>query len=205
MAWSTINEQELVKKYQEDETISREKLVKQYNISPARVKRILERHGAKIRSARRIITTEEKQQFVQLYFDEGWTAVRIAKKFELCESAVRKVLESDERYEKRKYLFLSDGEKQAVLKEYLETSATHTEIAEKYGCTRSSVSRVIEEFEKGLAPKFNPIRKRLTVSAKTLIEELKRPGVTQRSLSIKYGVSESCIYHAIARYKGKKQ
>ena len=92
---------------------------------------------------------------------------------------------------------------------------THTEIAEKYGYTRSWASRIIKNTNiddakyskksKETRERKNTPRRRLRVSAEELIEEIESTHITQRALATKYEVSESCIYHAIARYRGKKE
>ena len=96
----------------------------------------------------------------------------------------------------------------------MDNEVTHTEIAEKHGYTRSWASRIIKNTDiknskctkksKTAKERKATPRRRLRVSAETLIKEIEETKITQRALAKKYNVSESCINHAIARYYGKK-
>ena len=215
MACSVIDEQEIVRRYVEDETISREQLANEYGTSNARIRRILEKHNVEVRTAKKVLSDTIHKEILKLYFEEKISVAKIASLFDINETTVRKQLIKDSRYSKRTNNNLSQSERESIIKEYLENEVTHTEIAERYGYTRSWASRLIKNTSiddsryskksKKVRERKNTPRRRLSVSAEELIEEIERTHITQRALADKYKVSESCIYHAIARYRGKKE
>lgn len=212
MACKAIDEQEILERYQQDETLTITQLAKEYEVSRARIRRVLVENNVVTRKTKRL-TKKQREEILEKYFGQLATSYGLAKEYELNYTSVRKIIMKDPRYEtvKKSKQRLEQEEKEAIIREYLEKDITHMELAKRYGHTRSWITHLIQKTDvEGLKKKKDfknrkeTPKRRLKVSAEVLIEELKKPMVSQRLLAEKYGVSESAIYHAIARYRGKR-
>ena len=101
MPWSVIDEQEIVRRYEGDKSLSRQQLAKEYGISHSRVRRILEKYGIEIRTAKKVLQKDEHTEFLRLYFEERVSIEEIARAYGVAETTVRKQIIKDERYKKR--------------------------------------------------------------------------------------------------------
>lgn len=213
MACQVINEQEILKMYQEGEKNTITKLAKKYGVSRQRIGRLLKRNGLEIRHVRHM-TNQEHLDICKKYFEQNIGPYTLSREYQYNYSTIRKILIKDERYAGHR-IKLEQEEKEDIIRKYMTEEITHTELANEFGRSRSWISRIINDTDfndpkyprkkKTFAERKKTPKRRLRVSAKVLIEELKTPGVTQRSLADKYQVSESCIYHAIARYQGREK
>ena len=90
MACSVIDEQEIVRRYVEDETISREQLANEYGTSNARIRRILEKHNVEVRTAKKVLSDTIHKEILKLYFEEKISVAKIASLFDINDTTVRK-------------------------------------------------------------------------------------------------------------------
>ena len=207
-----LDEQAIVKEYLEDKKSTVIQLANANGVSKDRIRRLLIRHGVEIRQQRHL-TDIEKSEIREKYFVKRVGSYSLAREYKVNYATIRKILMKDERFGAFRTI-LEQEEKESLIRQYLDEDVTHSELAQKYGRTRTWVTRIIRDTEfndpryagkrKAFSERKKTPRKRLRVTADVLIEELKEPDMSQRKLAERYEVSESCIYHAIARYKGKR-
>lgn len=215
MLGKPIDEQEVLKMYQEDKTLTITSIAYKLKVDRRRISKIFIDNGVEIRYARKKISDEEKRIIIKKYFEDGMKAAQIAREHQLPEYTIRNYLRKDSRYVIREELFLEQEEKEKIIKEYLENDISHQDLAEKYGKDRSWATRLINQTvvedakfaskRKDFSERKKTPKRWLNVSAEQLIYENEVLKISQRKLAEKYGVSTSCIYHAIARYKGRKE
>lgn len=215
MAWSVIDEQEVIKWYTTDTSVSASQIAKHLGVGKGRILRILNNAGVEIRQVRHL-TQKERTEILTKYYEKGYHFYDLVQEYDVCNSTIFKLIKKDPRYEeyKRKYTSLEQQEKEAIIKEYFDNHVTHSEIAKKYGKTRTWLTRLIKVTEmsdpeyagkrKSVKEQARATRRFLPIEPEELVEEIQRTKKTQREMAEKYNVSESCIYHAIARVKGKK-
>lgn len=209
MVYIKLSEPEIVSRYVDDESVTVIQLATEYGVSKNRIRAILTRNGIDIRHVRHL-TSEERELICKKYFEEHAKSYHLAKEFNVNYSTIRETLMRDERFYKTR-VRLNQEEREAIITEYMDNDITHTELAERYGRTRSWISRIILNTEidnpkyekkiKEFSERKKTPKKKLRVPATDLIAEIEETGVTQSFLAKKYGVSESCINHAIARFK----
>lgn len=174
--------------------------------------RLLKRNNITLRP-RNVVSEEEKNLIIKEYKDGSAGVMKLAKKYHRAGSCISRILSDnispDELLIIRKKQCISQGEK--LVSEYLENDVTQAELAEKYQLSRSAITHRIAVADVS-NPKYKTKKKsihmrararshHLPISPEELYLEIKTTKLTQRKLAKKYQVSESCIYHAIARYK----
>lgn len=206
-------EQRIIKRYLEDKNLTVTKLAKEINKDRNTVARILRKNGVIIRRVRHL-TEQEKTEIISKYSEGNISIEKLAKAYKVNFSSIYGVLKKAGKLEPKDGTGSIKSFSEEIIKEYLENDITHAEIAEKYSCERSSITHIINKAEvsnpkykqkrKSFGERKNTPKKKLSITPAELIAEKIRTGLSYSKLAKKYHVSESCIYHAIARHRGKK-
>ena len=207
-------EQEIIRLYTSEPYPNLKVLSDQFQISKGRLLRMLKRNCITLRK-RNVVSEEEKRLIVQEYKSGTSDVMELAQKYGRAGSCISRILSAniphDELLVIRKKLNASQGEK--LVNEYFENDITQTDLAEKYELSRAAITHRIT-IAKASNPKYKNKKKssymrarakvrHLRISPEVLYQEIKETKITQRKLAKKYQVSESCIYHAVARYEAR--
>ena len=205
-------EQQIIVAYTSDSTATLESISSQFKIPAGWIARVLRTN--KIHPRIRILVPKKEQQEIIYEYQKGNTTIKkLSNKYGWASSCISrfltKTLDEDEIRFNQKNQPESFGE--SLVMEYLDNQVTHATLAKKYNITRSTLTHRIaaatvsnpkyadktKAFEKRARAK----RSTLPVSPEHLYFEIKSTKITQLELAERYHVSESCIYHALARFK----
>ncbi len=199
-----IDEVKLCEKYVNDEKVSMRQLAIEFGTSRPTVSRILKRNGIEIRTRKH--TSTQIKEALDLYFDKKYSSNKIQKMYGFTSGQLYRLIRKDSRYTEIE----RDTDSKAWAEMYDTTDDSLETIARKVNYSRAYVTKKVAEqhAEGGFGSNILPKRRRsvhkLPITHEELAKEYHETGFSYATLAKKYGVSESCIYHALSRLKGRK-
>ena len=197
----------IVRCYLEDETLTLTELAKEMERCRVTIARVLKRNGVKIREPK-YLEVKEREEILRKFYEEKISMSELARCYAVNVSTIHKIVRKNKAYEKS-WNVLSQDFREKIVREYMENDVTHADLARRYNYSRSNITHIIADTDISASVcsrkhktmqerKISP-RRRLPITAKELVDEVERTGMPQSELAKKYGLTESCIYHAISR------